>query len=341
MPADFILALLVISSLLTMWKLGVFAAAPLRLAPPRTNRLTVWHILLVLWLFLVLEGAGGVLLGLKQPPGRPAALLWTHWAPLVADTFARLVVVVIMLLIARGRFDAAWPGLGLTGRGLPRGAAGGLIAYLLIAPPLYLTFFVASRLNEWLWHHRPPEHPLLQAMQAHPGAGPLAMLVFMACVSAPISEELFFRGMLQSFIFRLLAARRHGAGGGPVSRPAANPAHTHADARDETSVTNKLRPARAIATVTTLNPKPDTLNPQPVATVADRWLAIGLTALSFALAHYWISPGDGAWLPGLFLLGMGLGYIYERTGNMWADITMHAAFNGVAVTVVLLLHPAL
>jgi membrane protease YdiL (CAAX protease family) len=33
----------------------------------------------------------------------------------------------------------------------------------------------------------------------------------------------------------------------------------------------------------------------------------------------------------LFLLSMCLGYIYQRTGNLWATITIHAAFNGVSV----------
>ncbi len=38
---------------------------------------------------------------------------------------------------------------------------------------------------------------------------------------------------------------------------------------------------------------------------------------------------DGAMSVRLALLSLGLGALYERTGNLWAAILMHAAFNGV------------
>ena len=32
-------------------------------------------------------------------------------------------------------------------------------------------------------------------------------------------------------------------------------------------------------------------------------------------------------MPPIFLLALCLGYAYERTGNLWTTITMHALFN--------------
>jgi membrane protease YdiL (CAAX protease family) len=55
---------------------------------------------------------------------------------------------------------------------------------------------------------------------------------------------------------------------------------------------------------------------------AARWGAIVLTSLCFAAIH------PGLWMmPPIFFLSLCVGYAYERTGNLWAPITMHAVFN--------------
>jgi membrane protease YdiL (CAAX protease family) len=53
-----------------------------------------------------------------------------------------------------------------------------------------------------------------------------------------------------------------------------------------------------------------------------RWIAVVLTSIVFALAH-----GDWWAMPPIFVLSLCLGYAYERTGNVWTSITIHAAFN--------------
>ncbi|MCC7350690.1 MAG: CPBP family intramembrane metalloprotease [Phycisphaerales bacterium] len=55
------------------------------------------------------------------------------------------------------------------------------------------------------------------------------------------------------------------------------------------------------------------------------WLAIFLSALLFASVH---EPWT---MPPIFVLALCLGYAYERTGNLWTSITMHALFNLVSV----------
>jgi membrane protease YdiL (CAAX protease family) len=51
------------------------------------------------------------------------------------------------------------------------------------------------------------------------------------------------------------------------------------------------------------------------------WLAVLITAALFAMIHpSWTRPP-------IFFLGICLGYVYERTGNLWASITLHALFN--------------
>jgi membrane protease YdiL (CAAX protease family) len=53
------------------------------------------------------------------------------------------------------------------------------------------------------------------------------------------------------------------------------------------------------------------------------WAAIVITSALFALVHPpWMAPL-------IFILALGLGYIYERTGILWASITVHLLFNSI------------
>lgn len=59
------------------------------------------------------------------------------------------------------------------------------------------------------------------------------------------------------------------------------------------------------------------------------WLAILITSALFA----WLHP---SWTrPIIFLLSVCLGYAYERTGNLWVPVTIHAAFNTISTVIFL------
>jgi membrane protease YdiL (CAAX protease family) len=51
------------------------------------------------------------------------------------------------------------------------------------------------------------------------------------------------------------------------------------------------------------------------------WPAIILAAAAFAMLHSWWT-----W-PQIFFLGLCLGFVYERTGNLWMTIGIHSLFN--------------
>jgi membrane protease YdiL (CAAX protease family) len=61
-----------------------------------------------------------------------------------------------------------------------------------------------------------------------------------------------------------------------------------------------------------------------------RWIAIVITSALFAWVH-----NVPAFFPPLFVLALGLGYLYERTGNLWAAISTHALFNALQVALFL------
>jgi membrane protease YdiL (CAAX protease family) len=64
------------------------------------------------------------------------------------------------------------------------------------------------------------------------------------------------------------------------------------------------------------------------------WAAIVLTSLMFASIHTDISH----W-PSLFVLALGLGYAYEKSGSLLRPIFMHALFNGITIVTVLVQGP--
>jgi membrane protease YdiL (CAAX protease family) len=71
------------------------------------------------------------------------------------------------------------------------------------------------------------------------------------------------------------------------------------------------------------------VNPEPMDLSVDRairWIAIVVTSIVFAAAHQelWMM------LP-IFFLSLCLGYVYERTQNLWVTILLHMTFNAANV----------
>jgi membrane protease YdiL (CAAX protease family) len=66
-----------------------------------------------------------------------------------------------------------------------------------------------------------------------------------------------------------------------------------------------------------------------------RGLTIGLVALLFAAMH--LPAVTWHALPGLFVLGVVWGAMYERTGSIWGPIAAHAVFNALNLAIVLAL----
>ena len=57
------------------------------------------------------------------------------------------------------------------------------------------------------------------------------------------------------------------------------------------------------------------------------WLAIGMSSAAFALIHV---DNPGHWFA-LFVLAVGMGYAYEKSGSLWQSIFIHVLFNAAAV----------
>jgi membrane protease YdiL (CAAX protease family) len=60
------------------------------------------------------------------------------------------------------------------------------------------------------------------------------------------------------------------------------------------------------------------------------WLAIVISSVFFALMH----ADPGHW-PALFVLGLGMGYAYEKSGSLLRPIFIHALFNATTIVATL------
>lgn len=70
-----------------------------------------------------------------------------------------------------------------------------------------------------------------------------------------------------------------------------------------------------------------------------RWWAIVLTSIVFTLMHYGAAPSPEArppMLAALFVLSLGFGWAYEKSGRLIAPITMHILFNAGNLTLAML-----
>lgn len=66
---------------------------------------------------------------------------------------------------------------------------------------------------------------------------------------------------------------------------------------------------------------------------AARWSVVLTAAAVFAVVHVGAVSWHG--LPGLFVLGVVLGWLYERTGSLWPAILVHAGFNAINISLVM------
>ncbi len=252
-------------------------------------------------------------------PNRPARgrrFLELSYAEMLAIQGAVNAVLLILLPgIARLTSGTRPIDLGLTARNARRQCAVGLVAVLILMPVVY-TVQTASVFLLGLTPDQQEEfkHPVAKMLHAEfsPGMALLALLT--AVVLAPAFEELLFRGFIQSWLAKSLdkILRPRPTPAEIIELPDPNPDHW--EAIDDPSP-----------------PEPVPVEPTPRSKTATG-AAIVLSSMIFAGLHadQWPAP------IALFLLALGLGYVYERTGSLLAPICMHAVFNGFATLMLFL-----
>lgn len=181
---------------------------PLLGAPYRANEIT----LVRLWLAVLLYALAGMIAGgiarMIRPPGLADDAL-DLWQSILASNLIQIIIIPISLWLARVCYRRGFKGLGLDGRlslrHLGIALAGFLVAIYVCNVAAWLTENLLTLLAP---HFAVPTHAVFQALTT-PGLGLVThgMAVLGAFILAPVGEELFFRGLIQSGMQRLWPVR--------------------------------------------------------------------------------------------------------------------------------------
>lgn len=311
-----LLAPLCLVSLAAAWWAGVFRrgsiVGPARLSErePLAILVLVMACTFVIWMMvqILCVAAGASVRGASTAPATTAPTFESKFVispktMALASSLPGLIGAAVMLVAhAVLRRDGSRK-LGVALSQLPRGILYGLVGSVIMVPLVFLS----AELTELAWravhYTHPTEHELLHVMGEAKGLT-VVVLIASAVLIAPIFEEMFFRGHVQTVLTyvwsRIERWRKR-------SSPETPSRGFEVILPPEQALLARMAP-----------PEP----PQPESPRAwARWLAVVLTSLLFSLVH-------PAWsIPPIFLLAVCLGYAYERTGNLWTTITMHAMFN--------------
>ena len=276
----------------------------------------------------VTEPAGAVPVGAdKNHAGQPELPATRSVPEFVAfglsTTIIQLTLVGMCALWLRTGCDADFRDLGL-----PRDSKEffadlrtGFLACLAAFLPIYILQITLVLLLQ-----SQVEHPLVTELRGGHSLAMMLSALLVAVIAAPISEEFFFRLLLQGWL-ESWEDQKIGFSG--TTRIANTTVVTPESMAGETLAGS----AEAVAVTT-----PDESNsfleePQfrPAAGylgfLPHGWLPIVLSGILFGLAHV----GQGVAPVSLVLFGIVLGYLYQRTHRLIPSITAHAMFNAYSL----------
>ncbi len=212
--------------------------------------------------------------------------------------------------------------MGLTLDRAPRHAALGAGLWLLVMPGVLGLHLLVG----WLWQKVVPEgvrqHEFERLARGnHLVPAELGMIVFLSMIAAPLLEEMIFRGLLLRWAQERLAVRLV-----VIVWALLAPVMV---SREQWSVV--LSEGTVAQWAQALAPQLFVLTMLPGFLMVERhdptgrWPSVYVTALMFAMVHSaWPAP-----VP-LFVLGVVLGWLAQRTQGLVAPMVLHALFNSVA-----------
>jgi membrane protease YdiL (CAAX protease family) len=178
-------------------------------APIRENSLTPRPVLLtfLMWSFLTLAlSEFGVTFLLPEPTA-----VQKLGMAVVSSIIASAFTVVCSVLLAKKLFAKGLEGFGITTNAKQafKEKIGGLKMFLAIWP---LTIIVYNAINLICVlimgdDFQMPKHDYLSALRDEPSAWVLIAIFFSAVYVAPVTEEIIFRGFLQTFLHKLTPSR--------------------------------------------------------------------------------------------------------------------------------------
>lgn len=216
----------------------------------------------------------------------------------------------LLLLITRATPEDL--GLPSTWRQFRSDVGWGLLVFLAVVVPVYTVHIL---LSPW----KTSQHPILEMLQGHPDLGVLAVALFAAVVAAPIFEEFLFRLLLQGWLEKV----EHRWMPKEISTAQSDTRSDHDTSFPATSPSGGVPPEPPTGSGQTEQQR----HKLPRGT-----MPVVVSSLLFAMAHLGQGPDP---IP-LFLLALGIGYVYRQTHRLTPCIVVHMLFNGFSIGIVLI-----
>lgn len=256
--------------------------------------------------FVVLAGLRGWIA--PAPGSKDGAASVTDLVPIIVANSAATSTAVALVLVWSALLRLSPRAMGLVPKW--RDLVLGVAAVLMLIPPVLALQGFLSTIYEY-------KHPLLEVLKEPQPILTLAVMAISSTIIAPVTEEFFFRGLIQGWFGRL-AERRRGRGAN-VSAP--QPPVKAALVGEEADASTTLNPYSSGEAESHL------VGYRPRA-----WWPIVASSLLFAAVH----AGQGPAPISLFFLALGLGYLYRQTGRIWAGVILHMGLNGLSTTATIL-----
>lgn len=266
-------------------------------------------------------------------------------AQLVLQSLSMLAALATTAVWISVRSEATLADFGLRRARLWYDVRLGVWMFFLLAPPTYALQLILVRWIE-------SKHPIVKLIEGNPDPRLIAASLFSAVIVAPVAEEFLFRVLLQGWLQKLVGLEAYGPA---VSNPQDGPAPEAEGRSDQTRTIEPLsgqwqghvehvaEPTEFAAPGASSRPGGTDSAPQPQvqpgnAAAFDQerpsprfplgLLPIAGSAALFAALH--VSHGPD-WIP-LFLLALGLGYLYRQTHRLVPCIVVHLLLNACSMT---------
>jgi len=220
---------------------------------------------------------------------------------------SELMAIVVIIFLARIHFARRLKGFGLNVKTIVKDFFAALVNLLAVWPLITAAIILTMFFGEQIWgqEYQMQQHQQIKLITEYPQL-PLRIMIFVvAVVIASFFEEMLFRGLFQTTIRSYFEARLWS----PM------PHQLNVFGRfvpsEKISQTDAVRIGAARRSGT------------------DRygaWAAILISSGLFAATH----ADTGHW-PALFVLGICLGYAYEKSGSLFRPIFIHSFFNATSI----------
>ena len=197
----------------------------------------------------------------------------------------------------------------------------GCIAFLMVIPGVLL---IQNLLTQFVDY----EHATLEILQNNHSLFTLASTWFAAVIAAPICEEIFFRGILQSWLQRFGKSGEEIISGGwsnsTQGSNARSPSVTNLSASQSSNPYSP--PSQQPIEASTIN---QSNSGWPPRTSFDphNWAPVVISSVMFGMVHI----GQGAAPIPLFVFGLALGYLYRQTASVLPCIVLHMGLNAFSM----------